>query len=113
MKKLLLAAGAVILGFSLGIRHGFGLFLQPISLDAGWGREVFAFAIALQNLVWGLGQPLAGAIADKFGSGRTIAVAAVCYVAGLALMSATTSAASFTSVCDFSESFFSSCLISP
>ena len=92
---LLIVCGCIITMMSVGTRNGFGLFLSPVSADLGWGREVFAFGIALQNLVWGLGQPLAGAIADKFGSGRTISVAAVCYVVGLALMSTTTSAASF------------------
>lgn len=50
----ILLSGALILALSLGVRHGFGLFLAPMSADFGWGREVFAFAIALQNLVWGL-----------------------------------------------------------
>jgi len=80
---LLLAAGAVILAFSLGIRHGFGLFLQPISLDAGWGREVFAFAIALQNLVWGAAQPFTGMVADRYGAGRVIVAGAILYALGL------------------------------
>lgn len=81
-----LAAGAVILAFSLGIRHGFGLFLQPISVDAGWGREVFAFAIALQNLVWGAAQPFTGMLADRYGAGRVIVGGAILYALGLATM---------------------------
>ena len=56
----ILLSGALILALSLGVRHGFGLFLAPMSADFGWGREVFAFAIALQNLVWGLAQPFTG-----------------------------------------------------
>ena len=83
-----LACGAVILAISLGIRHGFGLFLQPMSLDHGWGREVFSFAIAVQNLIWGIAQPFTGSIADRFGAGRAIIVGAVLYVAGLLLMAA-------------------------
>ena len=85
---VLLAAGAVILALSLGIRHGFGLFLQPMSMANGWGREVFAFAIALQNLVWGATQPFAGAIADRFGAGRVIVAGAILYVLGLLVMAA-------------------------
>jgi MFS family permease len=81
-----LACGAIILAISLGIRHGFGLFLQPMSFDNGWGREVFSLAIAIQNLVWGIAQPFTGSIADRFGAGRAIIVGAVLYVAGLLLM---------------------------
>ncbi len=84
--KLVIGLGAGVLALSISIRHGFGLFLQPMSLDQGWGREVFAFAIALQNLVWGLAQPFAGALADRFGAGRVIACGAAFYAAGLALM---------------------------
>ncbi|KPX89580.1 putative Transporter [Pseudomonas amygdali pv. mori] len=57
-----LLGSALILALSLGTRHGFGLFLAPMSADFGWGREVFAFAIALQNLMWGLAQPFARSI---------------------------------------------------
>jgi MFS family permease len=85
-----LVCGALILSISLGIRHGFGLFLQPMSVDMGWGREVFSFAIAIQNLVWGIAQPFTGSIADRFGAGRAIIVGAVLYVAGLVLMAAST-----------------------
>ncbi len=83
-----LTCGALILALSLGIRHGFGLWLQPMSVDHGWGREVFAFAIAVQNLIWGVTQPFTGSIADRFGAGRAILVGAVLYVAGLMLMAA-------------------------
>ncbi|HEX4918288.1 MAG TPA: MFS transporter [Limnobacter sp.] len=75
--------GAFILCISLGIRHSFGLFLQPMSLSNGWGREVFAFSIALQNLVWGIAQPFVGRIADRWGAGKTMAGGAVLYVIGL------------------------------
>ena len=83
---VILWCGALILAVSLGIRHTFGLFLQPMSLDNGWGREAFAFAIALQNLVWGLAQPFAGRLADRFGAGWAILVGTLLYVAGLLLM---------------------------
>ena len=63
----LLLGASLILALSLGTRHGFGLFLPPMSAEFGWGREVFAFAIAVQNLIWGLVQPVTGALADRFG----------------------------------------------
>jgi MFS family permease len=81
-----LAAGALLLSVSLGIRHTFGLFLAPMSQAHGWTREVFAFAIALQNLAWGVAQPFAGRIADRYGSGRVIVGGAFLYVLGLVLM---------------------------
>ena len=82
-----LVCGSLIVLFSLGIRHAFGLFLQPVSLEQGWGRETFAFAIALQNLVWGLAQPFTGMLADRYGAPRIVAVGAVLYGAGLWVMS--------------------------
>jgi MFS family permease len=89
---LLLLGGSLILALSLGVRHGFGLFLAPMSSDFGWGREVFAFAIALQNLVWGLVQPFTGALADRFGVKRAVIVGGVLYTVGLLCMSLTESA---------------------
>jgi len=83
---LILLGASLILALSLGIRHGFGLFLPPMSSEFGWGREVFAFAIALQNLIWGLTQPFTGALADRFGAKRTVMVGGVLYVVGLLLM---------------------------
>ncbi len=83
---VVLGAGAALLSVSLGIRHAFGLFLAPMSRDLGWTREVFAFAIALQNLVWGLAQPFAGRLADRLGATRVILGGGVLFVAGLVLM---------------------------
>lgn len=83
---LILLCGSVILTLAMGVRHTAGLFLQPMTLDHGWSRETFSFAIALQNLVWGLASPFAGAIADRHGAGRTVAGAALLYVVGLVLM---------------------------
>jgi len=83
---VVLGAGAALLAVSLGIRHTFGLFLGPMSRDNGWTREVFAFAIALQNLVWGLAQPFAGRLADRLGAGKVILGGTVLFVAGLVLM---------------------------
>lgn len=82
-----LICGSLILLISLGVRHTFGLFLQPVSMDQGWGRETFAFAIALQNLVWGASQPFAGMISDRFGAKPLVAGGAVLYALGLWLMS--------------------------
>lgn len=82
----ILFGSSLILAVSLGVRHGFGLFLPPMSAEFGWGREVFAFAIALQNLVWGLAQPFTGALADRFGVARAVLVGGILYAVGLALM---------------------------
>ncbi len=83
---VVLAFGSAMLAISMGIRHGFGLFLQPMSIDHGWGREVFGFAIALQNLVWGATQPFTGMYADRYGAGRTALFGCAFYVGGLMLM---------------------------
>lgn len=83
---LILVCGSIILTLAMGVRHTAGLFLQPMTLAHGWSRETFSFAIALQNLVWGLASPFAGAIADRHGAGRTIAGAAALYIVGLVLM---------------------------
>jgi predicted MFS family arabinose efflux permease len=88
---LAIGCGSIIVLLSFGIRSGFGLFLQPMSQDLGWGREVFAFAMALQNLVWGASQPFVGMIADRWGSGRTLAGGALLYALGVWLMSETSS----------------------
>lgn len=83
---LVIICGGLVLSLSLGMRHSFGLFLQPMSFDLGWGRETFAFAIALQNLVWGVAQPFTGMIADRYGAGRVVLGGALAYVMGLVLM---------------------------
>lgn len=83
---VVLACGSIILMLSLGTRQSFGLFLRPMSSDLGWGRETFAFALALQNLVWGVAQPFAGMIADKLGAVHVIVVAGLLYALGLVLM---------------------------
>ncbi|ACI92144.1 major facilitator superfamily MFS_1 [Afipia carboxidovorans OM5] len=85
--KAILICGAVILSVSLGVRHTFGLFLQPIVMEQGWGREVFAFAIAIQNLVWGIAQPFAGLAADRRGAGPVILVGGLLFASGVGLMS--------------------------
>src|SRR6478609_6952852 len=80
---VILAAGCTIMAISFGIRAGFGLFLQPMALEYGWGREVFSFSIALQNLMWGALGAVAGALADRYGPGRVVAGGAICYILGL------------------------------
>ncbi|MEM6480230.1 MAG: MFS transporter [Pseudomonadota bacterium] len=82
-----LICGSLILLISLGVRHAFGLFLQPVSLEQGWGRETFAFAIALQNLVWGASQPFTGMLSDRFGAKPIVAIGAFFYGAGVWTMS--------------------------
>ena len=86
--RRVLLFGSLVMLIALGIRHGFGLFLQPMSSDLGWGREVFSIAIAMQNIVWGLAQPFSGMLADRFGAGRVVLAGALLYAAGLWLMSA-------------------------
>ncbi len=83
---VVLVCGTIVLLLSFGIRTSFGLFLQPVSDELGWGREGFAFAIALQVLVWGLAQPFAGAVADKYGSGRVIALCGALFAFGVYLL---------------------------
>ncbi|HEU4351657.1 MAG TPA: MFS transporter [Burkholderiales bacterium] len=83
---VILVCGGLILGLALGTRQSFGLFLRPMSLDLGWGRETFSFAIALQNLVWGCAMPFMGAIADRHGGGRVLAAGGLAYGAGLLAM---------------------------
>ncbi|WP_234263150.1 MULTISPECIES: MFS transporter [Hydrogenophaga] len=78
-----LACGAAIVTLSMGIRHGFGLWLQPITQAQGWTRETFAFALAIQNLSWGLFGIFAGMAADRFGAFRVLLVGAVLYAFGL------------------------------
>ena len=81
-----LACGAAIVTLSMGVRHGFGLWLQPITQEMGWTRQSFAFAIALQNLSWGVIGIFAGMAADRFGAYRVLMGGAVLYGLGLAGM---------------------------
>src|SRR3954467_9565210 len=81
-----LTCGALIVTLSMGIRHGFGLWLQPITQAQGWTRETFAFALAIQNLSWGVFGIFAGMMADRFGAFRVLMIGAVLYALGLAGM---------------------------
>jgi MFS family permease len=82
--------GCLIAIVTFGPRSSFGFFLTPMSAQYGWGRDVFALAFALQNLLWGLGTPFAGAIADRFGTAKVLSAGAVFYCIGLALMTYST-----------------------
>ena len=92
---VVLVCGSAILTLGMGLRHGFGLFLQPISADMHWNRETFALALAVQNLAWGVTQPFAGMLADKYGTGRVVLGGAVLYVLGLFWMAHPTTPLTF------------------
>ena len=92
---MVIAAGCAIAVVTFGTRTSFGLFTAPLTDLRGWDRETFALAIAIQNLLWGLGQPFAGAIADRHGAGRVLAVGGALYALGVALMSVSTTPAQF------------------
>src|SRR5215469_3950442 len=83
---VIILCGCAIGMLGFGPRSSLGFFVQPMSHEFAWGRDVFGLALAVQNLLWGLGQPIAGAIADRFGTLRVICVGAVLYAAGLVLM---------------------------
>ena len=93
---VVLVCASVICALSLGIRHTFGLFMRPMTMDLQWGREAFSLAIALQNLVWGATQPFSGWLADRFGAGRVIVGGGLLYALGLLLMALSTQPADFS-----------------
>ncbi len=88
---IIIACGALILTLSTGLRASFGLFLKPMTVDLDIGRGIFAFAIGLQNLVWGAASPFAGAWADRLGTGRVVVAGALLYALGLVGMAVGTS----------------------
>jgi MFS family permease len=83
---IIILCGCAIALLSFGPRSSLGFFIQPMGRDFSWGRDVFGLALAMQNLLWGLGQPLAGAIADRFGVLRVMCVGALLYAGGLLMM---------------------------
>jgi MFS family permease len=83
---VIITCGCLIALLSFGPRSSLGFFVQPMSREFTWGRDVFGLALALQNLLWGLGQPIAGAIADRFGIVRVMIIGALLYAGGLFLM---------------------------
>lgn len=90
-----LVCGAAVVTLSMGIRHGFGLWLAPVTAERGWTRETFSFALAVQNLAWGLAGPVAGAIADRWGAFRVIVGGSLLYATGLVVMGVATSGTAF------------------
>ncbi len=87
---VIVCAGSII-GLSVGLRQAMGLFLDPVSIQLGLGRETFALAMGLMNLFWGLGAPFAGAVADRYGAGRVAVLGGAAYAAGLLIMMASPS----------------------
>lgn len=94
--KQVLIFGGLMVTFSMGIRHGFGLFNLPITTANGWGRETFALTIALQNLIWGAVQPITGALADRYGALKIMVMGGALYALGLAGMAISTDALNFS-----------------
>jgi MFS family permease len=93
---VVILCGCLISMISFGPRSSLGFFLTPLSQANHWDREVFALALAIQNLLWGIGQPVAGAIADRFGAPRVLAIGAVLYALGLVIMAHSTTVAALT-----------------
>ncbi len=85
-----LVAGCIVILVSFAVRSSFGVFQIPIAEEFGWARADFSLAIAIQNLAWGIGQPIFGAMAEKLGDRRAIIVGALMYAAGLLLSSVAT-----------------------
>lgn len=83
---IVIVAGCLIAVIGFGARSSLGLFLEPMTLERGWSRETFGLALALQNLFWGLGLPVAGALTDKYGASRVIVAGAIIYAVGLHFM---------------------------
>jgi MFS family permease len=92
----ILICGGLIVTLSMGIRSGFGLWLQPMTMANGWTREGFSFALALQNLMWGITQPFVGMIADRYGALRVMLAGAALYAVGIALMAFSSSTLMFS-----------------
>jgi MFS family permease len=86
----ILICGSLVLTVMMGLRQSLGLFMKPMTIELGVGREVFAFGLAISNLLWGAAGPFAGAIADKFGTSRAVLVGGLLYVAGFWSLSAAT-----------------------
>lgn len=92
---LVIIAACLISMIGFGTRSIFGLFLEPMTLANGWSRETFALALAIQNLMWGIGVPIAGAVSDRFGPARVIGLGAIVYAAGVYGMSVSESGSMF------------------
>ena len=93
---LIIFLGCLIAIIGFGPRSTMGFFLTPVTVENGWSREVFSLAIALQNLVWGVAQPIVGMVADRFGTAKVLTAGAVAYAVSLYWMSTVTDPTSFT-----------------
>ncbi len=93
---IVIAAGCLIALVGFGARSAYGLLLEPMTSARGWGRETFAFALAIQNLVWGFGVPFASMLADRYGPSRVLAAGAIVYGIGTAGMATTTTGVGLT-----------------
>lgn len=98
LKDVLIASG-MVLTVAMGVRHGFGFWLQPISQAHGWTRETYSLAIALQNLMWGAFGPFAGMAADRYGTARVVLIGAVFYIGGLLWMALVSEPTAFVIGC--------------
>jgi MFS family permease len=87
---VIVACGCLIATITYGPRSAFGFFMAPMTLDNGWGRDVFALSVAMQTLLYGMAQPFSGALADKFGTVRVIIIGALLYAGGVFMMSRAT-----------------------
>jgi MFS family permease len=87
---VIMTLGCLAAVIAFGPRSTLGFFMTPMGSAYGWGRDLFAFAIAIQNLLWGIGQPFSGALADRFGTARVMWAGSLLYAAGLALMAYST-----------------------
>jgi len=110
---VVLLAGGIAMTLALGTRHTFGLYLQPMTSDLGWTRQTFAWALAAQNLIYGIAQPFAGMAADRFGAGRVMLAGTLIYVLGLVLMSGTETGAGFAFSAGFLVGSAISCISFP
>lgn len=93
---VIIIAGCLIAMLTFGPRSSMGFFQLPVITEYGWGRDMFGFAIAIQNLMWGIGQPFAGAVADRFGATRVLIIGLLVHAAGLVLMTVSSTPATFT-----------------
>lgn len=92
----MVSVAGLITSISLGARSTFGLYLDPVIAELGTGRSMFSLAVAIQNIVWGLSQPIAGAVADRYGAARVLSVGGVAYAAALVVMANAQSVTVFT-----------------
>lgn len=90
-----LVCGSIVITLSMGLRQVFGLFMLPVTTDLDMSRQMFGLIVGVQNLLWGLTQPMAGLLADKLGTARVVAIGGALYVGGLALASSSTEPAQF------------------